>query len=360
MSITSIILLITYSLLIVFFIKGWDRIAYFTKNEKSPSTPVSIITACKNEIQHLPQLFQALNKQTYQNFEFILVDDGSTDGSFEYAQQASSNFSNLNLLKNQGKGKKHAIKTGIYQTNNELIISHDADSIPSTEWLETIVSFYEENPADMIICPVKTGSNGSFFQEMQQFEFASLVGSGAGAVGAGVPLLCNGANLAFTKSAWLASEQELHFDEPSGDDIFLLQSIKRKKGQIRFLKSSKAMTTTQSSPTLKSFLNQRIRWAGKRVAYKDFMLAFTGFTVFASSFVILASLILAVFNQKYLELFLFVFTLKWFVDFIFLKRIKELFALKNIFSKSFLLSLIYPFYILFTASKALFGKKTSW
>ncbi len=358
--ILSIIVLIAYSLLIVFFIKGWDKIPYFTKKNTSPSTSVSIITACKNEIQQLPNLFQALKEQSYQNFEFILVDDGSTDSSYEYAEKVSPYFPNLRLMKNSDKGKKHALKTGIYHTNNELIISLDADSIPDTEWLETIVSFYEENPSEMIICPVKLSSNGSFFQEMQQLEFASLVGSGAGAAGAGMPILCNGANLAFTKSAWLASEDELHFDEPSGDDIFLLQSIKRRKGKIQFLKSSKAMTTTQPSATLKSFLNQRTRWAAKRAAYKDFMLAFTGFTVFASCFVILTNLILAVFNPKYLELFLFVFALKWFVDFIFLKRIKELFELKSVFKNSLLLSLVYPFYILYTSIKALLGRKANW
>ncbi len=356
----SIILLMIYSLLIVFYIKGWEKIPYFVKKETSLSTSVSIITACKNEINHLSCLFQALNEQIYQNFEFILVDDNSTDGSHEYAVEAFRNLPNFIVTKNLDKGKKQALKTGIYHAKNELIISLDADSMPSSEWLETIVHFYEENPADMIICPVKLDSDGSFFQEMQQMEFATLVGSGAGAAGAEMPILCNGANLAFRKSAWLESEAELHFEEPSGDDIFLLQSIKRRKGSIQFLKSSKAMTTTQASPDLKSFLKQRTRWAAKRAAYKDFMLSFTGIAVFATSLVVLMNFFLVIFNVKYLEIFLFVFALKWFVDFIFLKKIRTFFGLKNVLRKSFLLSLIYPFYIFFTALKSFFSKKSSW
>ena len=58
--------------------------------------------------------------------------------------------------------------------------------------------------------------------------FNTLIASGAGAAGASMPILCNGANLAFTKEAWMQSRLDLVDEQMSGDDIFLLQSIKKR------------------------------------------------------------------------------------------------------------------------------------
>lgn len=348
----SLIVLLVYSYLIIKFIKGWHTIPFFKAKEPDPQTHVTIITPCKDEIANLPQLFQAINEQSYRNFEFIVVDDNSTDGSFEFAHS----FPSLKTVKNLGLGKKNAIRTGVHLAKSELVITLDADSLPSPDWLKTIVQFYEENPSDLIICPVKTGESDTFIGHFEQFEFASLVASGAGAAGAGMPILCNGANLAFRRDTWLMSEPELQFDEPSGDDIFLLQSIKRRKGVIRFLKSTDAMAVTHSADSIKSFFKQRKRWASKLSAFKDFQFAFTAFTVFAICFLIVLSLVLAFVSVRFLYLLLILFVAKWIVDWMFFRTVQSFFNLKNVFVNSLLFSFIYPFYVIFTAGSAVFGR----
>lgn len=357
----AIFIIVVYAVVIRKFIKGWNKNPEFETSESQPTTRVSIITACKNEIGQLPYLFQAVNEQTYRNFEFIVVDDSSNDGSYEYAGEVSLGFDEMRVVRNLGFGKKSAIRTGVYLSRNELVITLDADSLPSRDWLKTIVQFYEENRSDLIICPVKLDSGNCFIHHFQQFEFASLVASGAGASGLGMPILCNGANLAFRRDAWLMSESDLQFDEPSGDDIFLLQSIKSRNGKIQFLKSDEAMTVTKPADSVEGFFNQRKRWASKLSAFNDLQLAFTAITVFLACFAVLLSLFFAITDFRFLCLFVLFFITKWIVDSLFFKAIKSFFNLKNVFANSLLFSVFYPFYIVLTAGSAILGRnKNGW
>ncbi len=360
MIILSLIVIFGYALLIVSFIRGWISLPEFKVTDVRKGPRVTIITPCKNELKHLPNLLRAIQDQTYREFELILVDDGSSDGSWEFASQFAAGFPELKLMRNEEVGKKHAIKTAVLQSDSELIISLDADCIPSSGWLNAIVQFYLEKHSDLIICPVKMSSDGSFFREFQQFEFASLIASGAGAAAMNMPILCNGANLAFRREVWLRSMDRLHFEVPGGDDIFLLQSVKKRKGIIRFLKSREATVTTQSSDNLKSFINQRRRWASKKSAYADWQLALTAAVVFLASFIVLLDFVLAIVQPQLFALVLNIFLLKLLIDVSFFYKISHFFGLKKVLLNTFVFSLIYPFYIVFTAILSLVGSKKNW
>jgi hypothetical protein len=76
--------------------------------------------------------------------------------------------------------------------------------------------------------------------------------------------MCNGANLAFRKSAFVevgGYENNLHI--PSGDDEFLMHKIFHHfSNSVRFVSNRQAIVRTSSVP-LRTFFHQRIRWAGK-------------------------------------------------------------------------------------------------
>ncbi len=272
--------------MILSFIRGWNKTSYFYPTEKKGGTKPTIICPLKNEKENLPTLLYSLQQQTYQNFELVLVDDNSTDGSWDFLQKLNFNrfVFEEKRVKNKGEGKKRAIKTAIENTENELIISLDADCLPNENWLQTLVAFYEKEKSDLIVCPVMINERKSFLSKFQQLEFVSLVGSGAGAVGVGKPILCNGANLAFKRSEWLKSEKELHFEEASGDDIYLLQSIKKRGGKINFLKNKNTIVTTQPKETVKGFIRQHTRWASKSSALQDRDYFFTALIVFFNKY----------------------------------------------------------------------------
>lgn len=346
-----------YAILINYFIGGWKELPLFETDKLPAQIPVTIITPFKNEENNLPHLAKSLDNQSYQNFEWILVDDNSNDNSYATVENIiSEGFFGINLLKNNGKGKKEAIRTAIYQAKNELIVQLDADTIVDKDWLLNIVAFLQIYPSDLLICPVKMAENKSFWGQFQKFEFAVLNASGAGAAAKGMPIYCNGANMAFLKSVWLKHENELNFKEKSGDDVFLLHAIKKDDGIIRFIKSPKVAVKTQTVNSFQDLLKQRGRWAGKKGMYKDMDIAVTGFVVFSTIITLIATALLS-FIGNYLWIFLLIFGVKYFVDTTFFLKIRKFYGLKHVIIRSFIFSLVYPFYIILSVFSIFFKKK---
>lgn len=355
-----LIVLFAYLILIVSFTRGWKHIPYFEQqNEPASELKISVIVACRNEERNLNQLLAALKNQTTSAFELVLINDHSTDNTKSLMESAKSDFADILILDAVGSGKKQALKQGILSAKGDLIITTDADCIPECTWIETIAAFQYEFPSDLIICPVGMIGENTTFDRLQQLEFTTLVASGAGAAGANMPIMCNGANLAFTKEAWLQSEYELHDEQISGDDMFLMLSIKKRNGMVRFLKSSKAFVYTSSNPTLNSFFRQRQRWTSKSTVYTDCQVIFTACTVFFVSLIQIALLAFSIYDLLYLYLFVVVFFVKYFADLLLLSNVKTFFKLKHVVLYAFLLSLLYPFYIVVVAISGL-KKKPVW
>ena len=359
---TAAILTAFYLILIRTFVIGWKNIVVFRpkKTNFGKKERISVLIACKNEEKTLPNLINALKAQTYQDFELILINDHSTDRTEEIIWQNLIFFQNVVCINSQGKGKKSALAEGIERASGSLIITTDADCTPKKTWIETIANFQAEFSADLIVCPIKLSDEKGFFARLQQVEFTALTASSAGAVGAQMPIMCNGANLAFTKNAWLESRADLKPEEPSGDDIFLLQSVKKRGGTICFLRSGKAFVETKPAENLSAFIRQRRRWAGKSTAYTDWHAIAVACVVFGVCLTQLLLLAFSFTNELYLFFFLLFFALKFWADTKFLHLVSDFYSLKSVFFYSLCLSVIYPFYVVFTAVSAVFFKPKRW
>lgn len=100
-------------------------------------------------------------------------------------------------------------------------------------------------------------------------EFASLVGAGVATLAWGIPSMCNGANLAFRKEAFLTvSGYEGNEHIASGDDEFLLRKVAaRYPDGIGFNGFPQGVVEAAPSPSFHHFISQRIRWASKWKAH---------------------------------------------------------------------------------------------
>lgn len=348
------IILLAYAVLIIVFIIGWQRTPVFKAVNQNNEIAVSVVIACKNEEHNIPQLLEGLKNQTCSDFELIFVNDHSSDRTLSLLEDSKSAFENISILNAVKSGKKNALAQGIAIAAGDIIVTTDADCTHNVEWIRTIKDFQEINNCDLIIGPVMLKTGRGLINHLQEIEFAFLVASGAGSAGAGMPVLCNGANLIFRKNVWLKAQESLNFSELSGDDMFLLQYIKRMKGKIMFLKSQDAMVVTNPSLDFKSFFSQRSRWTSKATKYTDIEIIVTAVVVAA-----LSVLLLVTFFTQYI-VFLFVFTAKFILDVLFFFWFKQFFLYKFSFFNYFFASLLYPFYVCFTGLITLFRSKKRW
>lgn len=268
-----LILFIFYSFLIIYCWLAWEKIPVFIPSVEKPGTRISVIIPARNEEENIGELLNALQHQTYPStlFEVIVIDDHSTDGTSFIVQQ----FTAVKLIRLQENDmnayKKKAIETGISEATGDLIVTTDADCIPSENWLQTIASLKEEKEAVFVAAPVAMQINATVLQVFQSMDFMILqVITGAGVYNKKLSM-CNGANIAYERKAFIDVNGFTGIDViASGDDMLLMHKIwKQHPDNVHYLKSKEAIVSTQPMKTWKNFFNQRIRWASKARKYED-------------------------------------------------------------------------------------------
>ncbi|MGZ5255961.1 MAG: glycosyltransferase [Flavisolibacter sp.] len=273
--ILTIFLLFIYALLFAYYDKGWRSLQTFIVKEKQLEVFISVIIPARNEAINLPVLLDALKKQSYPSelFEVLVVDDFSEDATPSIVQ--SFPLPNLRLLKPSVESglssKKKAIEAGVFHARGELIVTTDADCLPGTNWLRTLAALYVENDAAFIAAPVKYFSSRAPLQIFQILDFITLQGITAASVHLDFHDMCNGANLAYKKSAFLKVNGFEGIDSvATGDDMLLMHKIRKATpGKVFYLKNDDAIVQTDAMPGWKEFMMQRKRWASKSLVYKD-------------------------------------------------------------------------------------------
>ena len=347
-----------YFLIIFFFFIGWKKLPQAKGAGLHDAVDISLVIACRNEEKNLPGLLHKIVSQDYpmQKLEVILVNDHSTDKTFEKIHDFIKNYPHIKLLNlAEGKaGKKQALTLGIEKASHAVIITTDADCTPNPQWISSMAHYYVKHKPKLLSGPVVFNKPKNLFQGLQQLEFISLVASGAGAIGINKPIMCNGANLLFEKESFEKSNLQNQY--ASGDDIFLmLQAKNRDKKSIHFIKSNDAIVYTNPSFSFKSFLSQRLRWASKSKAYRDFDIVFTAIAVFLINLSLIAALTLSAFNKLYLKIFILLFIIKSIADLLLLIPTCRFFKQQKILWLFLPLQIIYPFYILISAVGGWFG-----
>lgn len=106
----------------------------------------SLIIVVWNSKSHIPKIFSALECQTIQDFEIILVDNGSTDSSLDRIEASWTNYylSIKHLSSNLGFAIANNI--GAQLARGEWIVLLNADAYPEPDWLENLLKAAEQNP----------------------------------------------------------------------------------------------------------------------------------------------------------------------------------------------------------------------
>ena len=323
---------------------------------------VSVLIAARNEGKNIEKLLQSLYNQSFdkERFEIIIVDDHSTDETFE----VSENFRvlhpemKLKVLKATGSGKKQAISQALHTAENELVMVTDADCELPQRWIEVMVGYFVQNNLKMLLGPVLLSPANTLFEKLQVLEHLSLIASTAGSAAIGMPVMCNGANMMYDRQAALDVEKyRTDMKIASGDDMFLMEQFIKHYGSdsVKFLLDNQAIVKTATMPDMKAFFRQRRRWASKTKAYTNWKIIATALIVLMFNLSIVFFFVAGFFMKVFWCFFVLYVILKALIDFPILRRITHFMKQQRLLRWMFPLEFIYPFYVVFTAFSGLFS-----
>ena len=366
------ILLIVFTLLLLFYLFFILRIKIgLSKLKECNSTfdetsYISIIIPFRNESAAILENLESLIQQNYpvDKFEVIYVNDHSTDDTLVKLKNAIST-ENIFIYSLDESGlskahKKRAIEFGIKKAKRDIIFFTDADTVCNPEWIKSMMSCFDEKTA-FVAGPVQFTNSKTFFEEIQQLEFAGLILSSAGLIGANKPMICSSANLAFRKKVFIeVGGYDDLMNLSSGDDELLMQKIAcDTEYKIRFCFDKTALVSTTANKSLTEFAQQRKRWASKGLFYKNKFITIQLILIFLFYLGLIIQLVMGVtINNYFIFSFVISLIIKMGVEFTVLKKGIGILLNEIKLKIFFATELIHVPYIIYSSIAGAFGKFT--
>lgn len=106
---------------------------------KTETPLISVITPFKNTSAFLPEMLDSVISQTYSNWEILLVDDHSSDNSFQIVSEYCKRDSRVKLFKNSGRGIISGLRTAYSYAKGTYVTRMDSDDIMESQKLEVLL-----------------------------------------------------------------------------------------------------------------------------------------------------------------------------------------------------------------------------
>jgi cellulose synthase/poly-beta-1,6-N-acetylglucosamine synthase-like glycosyltransferase/peptidoglycan/xylan/chitin deacetylase (PgdA/CDA1 family) len=224
--------------------------------DESPERPVSIVVPAFNEAVGIERAVRSLAASNYSDFEIIVVDDGSTDGTGEIVDRLQ--LPGVKVVRQANLGKPAALNRGIEAARHEVVAMVDADTIFEPETLQRLVRPLRDNDVGAVSGNTKVGNRRRLLGRWQHIEYVmgfnldrrlydvlQCMPTVPGAIGA------------FKRSA---------LEEAGGvsaatlaEDTDLTLAIGRAGWRVVYVEDARAWTEAPSS--LRALWRQRFRWS---------------------------------------------------------------------------------------------------
>lgn len=206
---------------------------------KESLLPVSVVICAHNEEENLRTLIPLLLDQDHPDFELVIVDDRSYDGTYDYLLELKNSNPKVKMVKvdhlpEHVNGKKYGLTLGIKAAKNEVIVLTDADCRPAgKKWLKLLSSNFDEKTTFVLGYSNYEKKKG-LLNTLIQFEtLFTGIQYNAEALG-GSPYMGVGRNMAYRKSFFLNHKGfNRHLKIQGGDDdLFINEFAKRKNTKV--------------------------------------------------------------------------------------------------------------------------------
>lgn len=236
----------------------------------APTPPVSVVICARNESANLKKNLDRFLNQNYPSFEVIVVNDHSTDDTWEIGLEFSKKYPILSIINappHKVPGKKLALATGIKAARHELVLLSDADCHPlDPSWIRHMqASLNGPIEIGLGFSPyrIERGMLNLFirfeaiYTAVQYFSFAL----------AGLPYMGVGRNLIYAKSLFQRLDGfSSHLDIASGDDDLFINAAAT-AGNTAVVMHPESFVLSEPKRTWRGYYYQKSRHLTTSVRY---------------------------------------------------------------------------------------------
>jgi len=226
--------------------------------KKSVQPFVSVIVPAFNESKVISKNLKSLLKSDYPAFEIIVVDDGSTDDTFDVVRSQFQDEKRLSVYRIENSGKAEALNFGIKRAKGDILITLDADTIFMPNTIKELVKYFADERVGAVAGNAKIGNRLNLITNWQAIEYIAsqnlerralqvinAITVVPGAVGAWRRSALEQAG--YFQSDTLAEDQDL--------------TIRIRMLGYRIVYADKAIAYTEAPDTVRGLIRQRYRWA---------------------------------------------------------------------------------------------------
>ena len=338
------------------------RLAFYTSPNQlnDNEIPVTIIICAKNEAKNLKKNLDRIINQNYRLFEVLVVDDHSTDDTWNVLQDFLKKNSYLRIIKNDNinsVGKKSALTTGILSAKYDTVLLTDADCQPqSKDWLKGMSSLLTLD-TDIVLGYGPYQMRKGFLNKFIRFEAVMTAVQYFSFALAGMPYMGVGRNLMYKKKLFFETNGfAKHRHIASGDDDLFIQDVIT-KSNFEIALDEKTFMYSEPKLTWRSYYRQKLRHTTTGTSYKPWIQAFLGLFSLTHFLHYLGGAVLLIYGTKLVVLLILarmmsILVIHWFI----LKKLNESLLFKWIP----ILDISYIFYYIAILPSIVIGKNDRW
>lgn len=112
---------------------------------------VSVVVPCYNQAQYLPETLNSVLQQEYENWECLIINDGSPDNTEEVAQEWCKKDSRFKYHKKENQGLAHTRNYGINLAEGVYILPLDSDDYIGSQYLSEAIKAFKKDPETKLV-----------------------------------------------------------------------------------------------------------------------------------------------------------------------------------------------------------------
>ena len=221
------------SVLVGYSVYFFKKLSAFKGEIKAFSKPISIIVCAKNEANNLKNNLAKVLEQDYPEFEVIVVNDQSVDGTAVLLREFEKQYPNLVVVTidehiKHWPGKKFALTLGIKTAKHEHLLLTDADCLPnSSNWAKQMTSNFVSS--DIVLGYGGYVKKKGILNKLIRFDTFNVARQYLSYTLSGFTYMGVGRNMAYKKSLFFNNKGFAnHMHIASGDDDLFIQEVANK------------------------------------------------------------------------------------------------------------------------------------